>query len=256
MTRAAAIHFQGRGLRPAREVDRLSRAALTRGEHADSLLNMRSIREMSAGDLTARARIRDAAIARFAADGFGASLRVIAADAGVSPGLVVHHFESKAGLRAVCDEQVLRTVREAKTATIVTATPGFLLAQLAAVEEYATVAGYLVQALQEGGDLAAAFLDRMIDNAQDYLTQATEAGRVRESRDPAARARFLAYTGVGAFLVYLRRHAPPGGDLGEALRAYTQEITLPALELYSEGLFANSDLLEDYLRGVPAAQGR
>lgn len=155
----------------------------------------------------------------------------------------------------MCDEQVLRTVREAKTATMVTATPGFLLAQMAAVEEYATVAGYLVRALQAGGDLAAAFLDRMIDDAQDYLAQATEAGWVRESRDPAARARFLAYTGVGAFLVYVRRHAPPGGDLGEVLRAYTQEIALPALELYSEGLLTTPDLLEDYLRGVPAAPG-
>ncbi len=214
---------------------------------------MRSKEAVSVDDLTARARIRDAAIARFAADGFGASLRVVAADAGVTHGLVIHHFESKAGLRAVCDEQVLRTVREAKTATVVTATPGFLLAQLAAVEEHATVAGYLVQALHAGGDLAATFLERLIDDARDYLAQATEAGQVRQSRDPAARARYLAYSGVGAFLLYLRLYAPPGGDLGEALRAYTQEITLPALELYSGGLFATSDLLEDYLRSAPGA---
>lgn len=216
---------------------------------------MRSANEVPAGDLTARARIRDAAIARFAADGFDASLRVIAADAGVSPGLVLHHFESKAGLRAVCDEQVLRAVREAKTATMVTATPGFLLAQLAAVEAYATVAGYLVRALEAGGELAATFLDRMIDDAQTYLAEAVEAGQVRESRDPVARARFLAYTGVGAFLVYLRVHAPPVGDLGEVLRAYTDEVSLPALELYSEGLFTNPDLLVDYQRGVPVAPG-
>lgn len=180
-------------------------------------------------------------------------MRVIAVDAGVSPGLVIHYFGSKAGLRAVCDAQVLDTVREAKTATLVTATPGFLLAQMASVQEYGTVAGYLVRALQEGGELAAAFLDRMIEDAQDYLAQATEAGRVRESRDPAARAQFLAYSGVGAFLVYLRRHAPLGSDLGEALRAYSQEITLPALELYSEGLLTTPDLLDEYLHGVPAA---
>lgn len=217
---------------------------------------MRSISEVSASDSTARARIRDAAIARFAADGFGASLRAIAADAGVSHGLVIHHFESKAGLRAVCDEQVLRTVREAKTATLVSATPGFLLTQMAAVEEYATVAGYLVHALQAGGDLAAAFLDRMIDDAQEYLAQATGAGRVRDSRDPAARARFLTYIGVGAFLVYLRLHVSAGSDVGEVLRAYTEEIALPALELYSEGLFTTPDLLDDYLRGVPAAPGK
>ncbi len=214
---------------------------------------MRSTGEVQIRDLTARARIRDAAIARFAADGFSASLRVIAADAGVSAGLVVHYFESKSGLRAVCDEQVLRTVREAKTATLVTATPGLLLAQMAAVQEYASVAGYLVRALQSGGDLAATFLDRMIEDARDYLAQATETGRVRESRDPAARARFLAYSGLGAFLVYLQRYATPGSDLGEVLRAYTQESALPALELYSEGLFTTTDLLQDYLRGGPAA---
>lgn len=213
---------------------------------------MRSTIEAPEGDLTARARIRDAAIARFAADGFAASLRVIAADAGTSHALVIHHFQSKAGLRAVCDEQVLRTVREAKTATMVTATPGLLLAQLAAVEEYATVAGYLVRALQSGGDLAATFLDRMIEDAQAYLAQATAARRVRESRDPAARARFLAYSGLGAFLVYLQRYPTPGNDLGEVLRAYTQEIALPSLELYSEGLFTTPELLDDYLREFPA----
>ncbi|MEO7126792.1 MAG: TetR family transcriptional regulator [Nakamurella sp.] len=217
---------------------------------------MRSKRGIATGDLTTRARIRDAAISRFATDGFGASLRVIAADAGVSPGLVIHHFGSKVGLRSVCDEQVLAAVREAKTATIVTAQPGILLAQLAAVEGYATIAGYLVQALQSGGDLAAAFMNRMTEDAQAYLAQATGAGRVRVSRDPASRARFLAYSGVGAFLVYVRQHMMLGDDMAEALHSYTEEMALPALELYTEGLFATADLLEDYLRGVPAAQGK
>ena len=50
-------------------------------------------------DLTARARIRDAAIECFARQGFAVSVRAIAAHAGVSPGLVIHHFGSKAGLR-------------------------------------------------------------------------------------------------------------------------------------------------------------
>ena len=47
----------------------------------------------------ARDRLLEAARARFASDGFDrASLRAIAADAGVSPGLVIHHFGSKDGL--------------------------------------------------------------------------------------------------------------------------------------------------------------
>ncbi|HJE59178.1 MAG TPA: TetR/AcrR family transcriptional regulator, partial [Nocardiopsis listeri] len=50
-------------------------------------------------DLTARARIRDAALTRFGQEGFGVSVRAIAEEAGVSPGLVIHHFGSKEKLR-------------------------------------------------------------------------------------------------------------------------------------------------------------
>jgi TetR/AcrR family transcriptional regulator, regulator of cefoperazone and chloramphenicol sensitivity len=56
-------------------------------------------------DLTARARIRDAAIALFAERGIGpATIRDIAQAAGVSSGLVRHHFGSKEGLRRACDD--------------------------------------------------------------------------------------------------------------------------------------------------------
>ncbi len=46
-----------------------------------------------AADLTARARIREAALRHFAEEGYErATIRAIAATAGVSPGLVRHHF--------------------------------------------------------------------------------------------------------------------------------------------------------------------
>src|SRR4029077_8442435 len=51
-------------------------------------------------DLTARARIRDAALRLFAERGIeGATIRDIARAAGVSGGLVRHHFGSKEALR-------------------------------------------------------------------------------------------------------------------------------------------------------------
>jgi len=59
-----------------------------------SILNMRSV-----DDLTAAARIRDAAIERFGEQGFSVGLRPIAEAAGVSAALVIHHFGSKDGLR-------------------------------------------------------------------------------------------------------------------------------------------------------------
>src|SRR5262249_41433285 len=59
-------------------------------------------------DLTARARIRDAALTLFAERGIeGATIRDIAKAAGVSSGLVRHHFGSKEGLRDACDSHAL-----------------------------------------------------------------------------------------------------------------------------------------------------
>ncbi|MDQ6916087.1 MAG: TetR/AcrR family transcriptional regulator [Actinomycetota bacterium] len=65
------------------------------------------------GDLTPYARIRDAALEGFARDGVAAtSIRGVAAAAGVSPGLVQHHFATKAALRRAVDEHVLAVVAE------------------------------------------------------------------------------------------------------------------------------------------------
>ena len=59
-------------------------------------------------DRTARAVIRDEALRLFADRGpDGVSVRQIAAAAGVSPGLVLHHFGSKEGLRQAVDKHVL-----------------------------------------------------------------------------------------------------------------------------------------------------
>jgi AcrR family transcriptional regulator len=226
---------------------------LTPTERAFSLLNVRSARGIE--DLTTRARIRDAAVRRFGLDGFGVPVREIAQEAGVSPALVIHHFGSKDALRAACDEHVLRVLREVETESMVKAPPGELLAQLATVEGYAPMAGYIVQALLSGGDLAAAFLDSMVRDAEVYLEEAVAAGRVHPSRDPAARASYLVHLGVGALLVYLRRHPPTDRDLGAALRAYAEAVALPALELYTEGLFTDDGLLDTYLtsRAGPSA---
>ncbi|WP_448627626.1 TetR family transcriptional regulator [Geodermatophilus sp. URMC 64] len=197
-------------------------------------------------DLTGRARIRDAAIRRFGADGFGASVRAIAADAGVSPGLVIHHFGSKDGLRAVCDEHVLRVIREAETDAFTQQAPADWLHQLAALDEFAPLVGYLVQTLLSGGDLAATLLRRMTEDAEQYLADAVAAGRMKPSRDPAARASFLVDVGIGAVLSFVRRHPPVDGDYRTTLRAYAEANSLPALELYTEGLLTDSSLLDAY----------
>jgi TetR/AcrR family transcriptional regulator, regulator of cefoperazone and chloramphenicol sensitivity len=210
-----------------------------------SLLNMRSARPVE--DLTTRARIRDASIRRFGVDGFGVPVRALAAEAGVSPALVIHHFGSKEGLRAACDEHVLRMIREAETEAFTSATPVDLLGQLALLDEFAPLVGYLVQALLAGGDLAATLLARMTADAEQYLADAVAAGRMRPSRNPAARAAFLVDVGVGAVLSFVRRHPPADGDYRATLRAYAEANALPALELYTEGLLTDHSMLDTYL---------
>lgn len=74
-----------------------------------SVLNMRS------ADLTAAARIRDAAIEQFGEHGFGVGLRAIAEAAGVSAALVIHHFGSKEGLRKACEDYIAEKIRNTKS---------------------------------------------------------------------------------------------------------------------------------------------
>ncbi|MCV7156546.1 TetR/AcrR family transcriptional regulator [Mycolicibacterium brisbanense] len=62
---------------------------------------------MNDEDLTAKARIRNTALELYARHGEDRiSLRTIAAEAGVTLGLVQHHFKTKAGLRDAVDQLV------------------------------------------------------------------------------------------------------------------------------------------------------
>ena len=67
-----------------------------------------------ATDLTAKARIRIAALELFAEHGApAATMRKVAERAGVTVGLVTHHYGSKEALRGAVDEYVVETFRAA-----------------------------------------------------------------------------------------------------------------------------------------------
>ena len=67
-------------------------------------------------DLTARARIREAALEHFAHEGYErATVRAIAQTAGVSPGLLRHHYGSKDALRVACDDYVFEMLHRVNT---------------------------------------------------------------------------------------------------------------------------------------------
>lgn len=207
----------------------------------------------SASDLTAAARIRDAAVDLFGREGFTVSVRAIATAAGVSPGLVIHHFGSKEGLRKACDAYVAETVRANKSESIQTSDPATWLAQMAEIEEYASLMAYLVRSLQAGGELGKMLWRTMTDNVEQYLEDGVRAGTVKPSADPKARALFLSMASGGGFLLYLQLH--DSTDIRVVLRDYSEAVVLPALELYTQGLMTDPTMYDAFLaqrnKGIP-----
>ncbi len=201
---------------------------------------------MRSADLTATARIRDAAIEQFGQHGFGIGLRAIAEAAGVSAALVIHHFGSKDGLRNTCDEFVAEQIRSGKSEALHSNDPATWFAQMAEIETYAPLMAYLVRSMQAGGQLAKLLWDKMIENAAEYLEEGVRAGTIKPSRDPQARARYLAITGGGGFLLYLQMHETPT-DLRTVLRDYLRDMILPALEVYTEGLMVDRTMYDAFL---------
>ncbi len=201
---------------------------------------------MRSADLTAAARIRDAAIEQFGERGFDVGLRAIAEAAGVSAALVIHHFGSKDGLRKACDDYVAEEIRGTKSEALQSNDPATWFAQLAEIEEYAPLMAYLVRSMQTGGDLAKMLWQRMIDNAEEYMEEGVRAGTIKPSRDPHARARYLGITGGGGFLLYLQMHETPT-DIRAVLRDYARDMFLPALEIYTEGLMVDRTMYDAFL---------
>lgn len=201
---------------------------------------------MRSADLTAAARIRDAAIEQFGEHGFGVGLRAIAEAAGVSAALVIHHFGSKEGLRKACEEHIADEIRNTKSEALQSNDPATWFAQLAEIEEYAPLMAYVVRSMQSGGELANMLWRRMIDNAEEYMEEGVRAGTIKPSRDPKARAKYLAMTGGGAFLLYLQMHETPT-DLRAVLRDYSRDMILPALEVYTNGLLTDRTMYDAFL---------
>jgi hypothetical protein len=113
---------------------------------------------------------------------------------------------------------------------------------------------YLVRSMQSASDLAKMLWQRMIDNAEEYLEEGVRSGLLKPSRDPRARARYLGMSGGGGFLMYLQMHENPT-DLRAVLRDYGEEMMLPALEIYTQGLMADSTMYDAFLetreKGIP-----
>lgn len=194
------------------------------------MLYMRTVPPV-AGDLTARARILASAFEQFAARGFeAATMRDIAADAGVSTALVTHHFGTKLALREECDARVARFIAEKQHAGAASDVLGEVLG---------TYGPYLARMLGDGGAASDALFERLLDVARGMVADGSASGWLRASRDPEAQAATLVMLGVAPFLMLGPLTTWASGDAEAALA----RIALPLAELYTHGLTTDDRLL-------------
>jgi AcrR family transcriptional regulator len=161
-------------------------------------------------DLTARARIRDAALRLFGERGIdGATVRDIAKAAGVSPGLVRHHFGSKEGLRDACDSYALdRLVRIKEEAVL----EGHLSEPAFLASVHPTVLAlnrYFARGMLDGSPAAASMFDEMVELTEQWLAR-HNPGR---STDPRGYAAVLVAMQVGMLGMHEHLSRALGADV-------------------------------------------
>ena len=196
----------------------------------------------SVADLTAAARIRTAALERFASDGYaGASIRAIAADAGVSPALVLHHFGSKEGLRAACDRHLHDVLQQAFDQAAVDG-PSQAAAQL---PDFAATLGpiihYLLRQATDQSEHAVALVADLIAMTADSTSAMQEAGYVREAPDPQMRAALLVCTRLGALLLHAAIERATGSAVTEP--PGLDRMMAASVDLLQNGLFTDGALM-------------
>jgi TetR/AcrR family transcriptional regulator, regulator of cefoperazone and chloramphenicol sensitivity len=171
-------------------------------------------------DLTAKAQLREVALRLFAERGVGAtSVRSIAAAAGVSPGLVIHHYGSKDGLRAAVDEAVVARITRALGEVPLDGSGGEVIEQRAevlarALQPQPAVFQYIARALSEDSEGADELFRRLFAAARaDRALE--DAGAIRADSDPFWRALQQLVLIVGPLLLRRPIERELGGSLLE-----------------------------------------
>jgi TetR/AcrR family transcriptional regulator, regulator of cefoperazone and chloramphenicol sensitivity len=197
-------------------------------------------------DRTARAVIRDEALRLFAARGPDAvTVRQIAGAAGVSPGLVLHHFGSKAGLREAVDQHVLGLFDlmlgeltgaaapdlydPAASGSLAEAITGHLPAD-------SPVPAYLRRLLLAGDEAGRVLFRRLFTLSTGTLDALVTAGLAVSGADPAVRAAFLLSNDLAVLLLREQLTEALGTDplSGEGMARWGREV----LVIYGAGLLA------------------
>ncbi|HWH01188.1 MAG TPA: TetR family transcriptional regulator [Pilimelia sp.] len=194
------------------------------------------------GDLTARALIRQESLRLFAAHGPDAvTVRQVAAAAGVSPALVVHHFASKEGLRRAVDAHVLELFDDLVTVLERTDWSGggagrsLAEAFLARLPPDSPVPAYLRRLLLSGDPAGTQLFRRWFALSRRLLEHPDTVAVLRPTADPAVRAAFLMVNDLA--LLLLREPLEAVLAVDPLSRDGLARWAEAAMDVYRHGLF-------------------
>jgi TetR/AcrR family transcriptional regulator, regulator of cefoperazone and chloramphenicol sensitivity len=195
----------------------------------------------SAEDLNSRARLRDAAVRLFAERGVaGTSVRDIAEAAGVTAGLITHHFGSKERLKAAVDEVMMEVFTAPLTASSDRSSPtpeavGEALAQSMAA--HPDLRAYLRRSFLENDPASAEVFDRFVGLLRDLLAEMHAAGKLRADLDLDWAPLQVLFLHFGPLLL------GPAVERILSVDSYADDVirrrSRAHLELLSRGFFSN-----------------
>ena len=219
-----------------------------------SILNMRA----AGDDLKAAAVIRNEAMRLFAERGAAAvTVREIAAAAGVSAGLVMHHYGSKDGLKEAVDRRAVAFFEEliGELARVGEEDGSASLAEMFAdrLEREPAMTAYVRRLLADGGQAADALFARLFEATVAGMHSLVEAGIARPACDERIRTAFLLANDLS--LVLLHRQIARVTGIDPLTRDGLARWTAAVLDVYTGGGFAAASVPGKQAPSQPPGKG-
>lgn len=179
--------------------------------------------------------IRDAAMRLFAEPGGDrATVRDIAAAAGVSPALVIRHFGSMDGLRAAVDEHVATQIAgflagiDADPSTAVDPDQTGALADSATqvLAANPSLPRYVLRSIADGGERGTALVSMLVQSSVSTWEGMVDAGVVEPGPDPRAQAALVAILDLAVLALREPLASAMGDDplTGDGALRWTAEV--------------------------------
>jgi AcrR family transcriptional regulator len=186
-------------------------------------------------DLTARARIRDAALRHFGEHGFDrATIRGIAETAGVSSGLVRHHFGSKEALRDACDAYLAKALNSINDQVRADSAPDDVNYVAVAGAAFGPYQRYLARALTEGR--AAPLFDKLVELGAQWLVDADT--KRPDPPDVSREARATVSAAMSLSIAVLHEHVSRGLGVDVFTPEGEDALARVLLDIYSHPILS------------------